>query len=195
MTCSADSTIRIWNDNPAVQKSPPRRNSSGAVSDQAPREMLHILYITPSTITSESSSHYMSDQSTSSTSSLTRTIADVATGLTRSLTNPRSGIPDLEIPDRPQIRSAPRALAVHPSGRQLTCGDRSGMLRVFDLATMEQKHSTQAHTAELLTLHYSPYISAPGARKEESDEGSSRSGLEFGKEEGFVSEGNGPIVL
>lgn len=191
VTCSADSTIRIWNDNPAVHKSPPRRVSSGAVSDQAPREMLHMLYITPSATTSEGSSQHMSDQSTSSTSSLTRTIADVATGLTRSLTNPRSGIPDLEIPDRPQIRSAPRALAVHPSGRQLTCGDRSGMLRVFDLATMEQKHCTQAHTAELLTLHYSPYMTAPTARSEELDDNVTRRGVESGK----GSEGGEQIVL
>ena len=195
VTCSADSTIRIWNDNPVLQKSPPRRASTGAVSDQAPRDMIHMLYISPNATSSEGSSQHMSDQSTSSTSSLTRTIADVATGLTRSLTNPRSGIPDLEIPDRPQIRSAPRALAVHPSGRQLTCGDRSGLLRVFDLATMEQKHSTQAHTAELLTLHYSPYISSPGGCKEEFDDGVNRRGLDVGKAEGAGSECSDPIVL
>ena len=53
---------------------------------------------------------------------------------------------------------APRSLAVHPSGKQLVCGDRSGLLRVFDLVTMTQIHSTQAHAGEVLTLHYSPPI-------------------------------------
>ena len=65
------------------------------------------------------------------------------------------------------------------------------MLRVFDLATMEQKHSTQAHTAELLTLHYSPYISAPGVRSEELDDNATRRGPEKAK----GSEGGEQIVL
>lgn len=164
VTCSADSTIRFWNDDPSLQVSP-RKGPSASVSDQAPREMLHMLHIassTPSTSETSSSSQHKSELSGGSTSSLTRTIADVATGLTRCLTDPLVGIPDLEIPDRPQTPSAPRALAVHPSGRELVCGDRAGVLRVIDLPSMEQRHGTHAHAAELLTLHYSPamYVQA-----------------------------------
>ena len=68
----------------------------------------------------------------------------------------RCSIPDLELPDRPRSDVSPRALAVHPNGREVACGDRSGRLRVFELDGMKQLYSIQAHDAEVLTLHYSP---------------------------------------
>ena len=41
------------------------------------------------------------------------------------------GLPDTELPDKPQGSSAPRALAVHPHGRQFVCGDKNGTLCVY----------------------------------------------------------------
>lgn len=66
------------------------------------------------------------------------------------------GMPDTELPDRPQGACAPRALGLHPQQRQLACGDRVGVVRVYDLDTMKLLHSTRAHSAEVLTVHYSP---------------------------------------
>jgi WD40 repeat protein len=66
------------------------------------------------------------------------------------------GLPDTELPDKPQGSSAPRALAVHPYGRQFVCGDKNGTLCLYDLETMTLTQKTQAHAAEILTLHYSP---------------------------------------
>ena len=42
------------------------------------------------------------------------------------------------------------------------CGDRTGLLRVYDLASMTQVHVTQAHAAEVLTLAYSPPLRPVG---------------------------------
>lgn len=159
VTCSADGSIRLWNDDQNSQTKSPRKTTAAA--DQSQREMIQMLQVTPPSCSEESSQHN-TENSTGSTSSLTRTIADVATGLTRTLTDPCIGIPDLEIPDRPQTPTAPRALAVHPSGRELVCGDRAGLLRVIDLDSMAQRHSIQAHAAELLTVHYSPVMSLQG---------------------------------
>jgi WD40 repeat protein len=67
-----------------------------------------------------------------------------------------SGLPDLEIPDRPQSAFAPRAIAIHPFGHQIACGDKTGQIKVYDLRTMKLVHSIQAHSAEILTLSFSP---------------------------------------
>ena len=66
------------------------------------------------------------------------------------------GIPDLEIPDRPQSSFSPRTVAIHPFGHQIICGDKTGKLRIYDLKTMQLVHSVQAHSAEILTLSFSP---------------------------------------
>jgi WD40 repeat protein len=53
-------------------------------------------------------------------------------------------------------------MAVHPSGKQLICGDKQGFLRVYDLATMREIQGIQAHSAEVLSLHYSPPLRPVG---------------------------------
>ena len=68
-----------------------------------------------------------------------------------------------------------RVLAVHPNGMEIACGDRRGVLHVYDLSDMEPISSVTAqglpaHEAEILTLDYSPYIpsstSADGGDKD-----------------------------
>lgn len=54
---------------------------------------------------------------------------------------------------------------MHPNGREIACGDRRGVLHVYDLTTMQPVSSVTAaglpaHEAEILTLSYSPYISS-----------------------------------
>jgi WD40 repeat protein len=66
------------------------------------------------------------------------------------------GKPDLEIPDRPQSSFAPRTIAIHPFGHQIVCGDKTGKLRIYDLKTMALVYAIQAHSAEILTLSFSP---------------------------------------
>jgi len=67
-----------------------------------------------------------------------------------------TGIPDYEVPNKSQSHSAPRALAVDTYHSHLAVGDRSGRLIVFDLKDMTEICKCQAHSAEILTLHYSP---------------------------------------
>lgn len=46
---------------------------------------------------------------------------------------------------------------MHPSGKEIVCGDRQGVLRAYDISTMHLITSVQAHEAEILTLCFSPY--------------------------------------
>ena len=90
------------------------------------------------------------------------TIADITADPNSAPLDVGTGLPDLELPYRPQVAQAPRSMAVHPLGRQLACGDGTGLLRVFDLANMREVHSAKAHAAEILTLHYSPPMRSLG---------------------------------
>ena len=178
-TCSADSSIRIWTEpssligaheegalmDPLAQKKPPKLMLG--VIQIAPKSkpiepsMIHAaMGAAPAHDHSDGNNPAQAESATAATavSCLTRTIADVAIGLTRTLTDPYTGIHDLELPDRPQTPQAPRAFAVHPSGNELVCGDKAGLLRVYNLSTMTLKHSTQAHASEILTMHYTPSL-------------------------------------
>jgi WD40 repeat protein len=139
VTCSADNSIRIWNTDPKAQrlnkgKGGNERSRLSAASSSASStsvgEMLHLIELDTSPESNDSDS-----------------LADLS-----------ASIPDTELPDRPQTALAPTAIALHPSGRQLACGDKGGLLRVFDLASMREIYSIQAHTAEVLTLNYSPTL-------------------------------------
>ena len=61
-----------------------------------------------------------------------------------------------------QITLSHTTITTSSTGRQLVCGDRTGLLRVYDLASMTQVHVTQAHAAEVLTLAYSPPLRRVG---------------------------------
>ena len=180
-TCSADGSLRIWQDDALDQNLRPQTSvAESAVLPTSNTIMTGVIRVigdsktnttectmiraasgiksTDSDTSGESYPH--ADSSTASTvsTSLTRTIADVAIGLTRSLTDPYTGIYDLELPDRPQIPHAPRAFAVHPSGLELVCGDKSGLLKIYSLSPLILTQHTQAHSSEILTIHYSPFL-------------------------------------
>ena len=162
-TCSADNTIRIWSGEKTQQRSASGRPNSG--SRQTYGEMLHLIEVSPNAEHSPpvekapvGAVRQSNMSSATGSSSVATTITDVIVDPNSAQLDLGTGIPDLELPYRPQIAMAPRSMAIHPMGRQLVCGDRSGLLRVYDLGSMREIYSTQAHSAEILTLHYSPPV-------------------------------------
>jgi len=169
VTCSADNTVRLWCSDPKTQRlrsaasaahgrggaaakgkvAGVPANPPGPLGD---RELLHVIEVVPPGAPgSEPSNAAVLRQSNASTASTVTssmtTVADMAAGLSaRPLMDPYKGIPDTELPDRPQTAASPRSIAVHPSGRQMVCGDRTGLLRVYDLAAMAEIHTTQVRT-------------------------------------------------
>ena len=174
VTCSADNTIRLWCSDPKTQRlrsaasAPHGRGGVGRVKAGGPanppgpagdRELLHVIeVIPPGAPGAEPSNAVLLRQSNASTASTVTssmtTVADMAAGLSaRPLMDPYKGIPDTELPDRPQTAASPRSIAVHPSGRQMVCGDRTGLLRVYDLAAMAEIHTTQVRPSGSTLTH------------------------------------------
>ncbi|XP_053744246.1 mitogen-activated protein kinase-binding protein 1-like [Synchiropus splendidus] len=54
-----------------------------------------------------------------------------------------------------ESRTGIRTICVSPDGKHLASGDRNGMLRVHDLATIKEILKVDAHDAEILSLEYS----------------------------------------
>ncbi|XP_033931593.1 mitogen-activated protein kinase-binding protein 1-like [Pseudochaenichthys georgianus] len=54
-----------------------------------------------------------------------------------------------------ESRTGIRTICVSPDGKHLASGDRSGVLRVHDLSSMEEILNVEAHDAEILCLEYS----------------------------------------
>ncbi|XP_034756679.1 mitogen-activated protein kinase-binding protein 1-like [Etheostoma cragini] len=54
-----------------------------------------------------------------------------------------------------ESRTGIRTICVSPDGKHLASGDRNGMLRVYDLSSMEEILKVEAHDAEILCLEYS----------------------------------------
>ena len=153
ITCSADNTIRMWNVNSKARADSKWRSPFS-------KEMLHVIEI-ESVEDKASSSNNSVNQSVASLSKLVGgAMSDVPVDLS-------CGVPDAELPATPRGASAPRSLAVHPNGKQIVCGDKTGRLRVYDLSEMKLLQSEQAHAAEVLTLHYS----SPMRQREDGDWG------------------------
>jgi len=153
VTCSADSTIRIWNLDPARQRASRWRNPFS-------RECLHTLELQDTD--AEGLNAGAGDGVGSSINSSKSSLGGLGAALTADgasvLSNFCVGLPDTELPNRPQEGMAPRALAVHPRATELACGDRGGRLHVFDLRSMRLLLSSKAHAAEILSMHYSPSL-------------------------------------
>ena len=145
VTCGADNTIRFWNTDPRLQRRSKWRTNYS-------KDLLHCLHV-------RGKGNGVSEEGVDNDGSATDEGADT------SVTDLSADVPDRELPDRPLGSNAPRALAVHPLCRQVACGDRQGILRVFDLKSMTQVKETRAHEAEILTLSYSPALheATPGA--------------------------------
>ncbi|XP_041661551.1 mitogen-activated protein kinase-binding protein 1-like [Cheilinus undulatus] len=54
-----------------------------------------------------------------------------------------------------ESRTGIRTICVSPDGKHLASGDRNGMLRVYDLNSMDEVLKVEAHDAEILCLEYS----------------------------------------
>ena len=156
----ADSTL-----DSGTRNTPPRRNT-GVASSPSSKGVAGIGGSTPPRIaTGTGKTAAGSSSSSSSPSSSTIRGSAQDGGITKALSYGTStetinfsiGIPDTELPHRPlETMVAPRALAIHPCGTQLACGDKAGRLRVYDLHTMRLIHTAKSHEAEILTMHYSP---------------------------------------
>ncbi|CAH0549034.1 unnamed protein product, partial [Brassicogethes aeneus] len=53
-------------------------------------------------------------------------------------------------------RNGVRCIRISPDGKSLASGDRSGNIRVHEMATMKETLKIEAHDAEVLCLEYSP---------------------------------------
>ncbi len=144
VTCSADNSVRFWNLDAKARR-------TSRFKSPYSRDMLHA-------ISFESSSTEKEREINDSKS----IIASTATGLSLTHGNTANefdfvkAVPDTEVPDRFSSSSSPRALAVHPFGHQIAIGDKSGALHIHDLKTMQNIFTIQAHSAEILSLSYSP---------------------------------------
>ena len=154
VTCSADNSIKFWNIDSKQQRLSKWRSPYA-------KELLHSIDVSDDLSSSETMmnrSLLETSHCTSVTTSLSVTQHLMEQNTTLLNIDISEGVPDTEVPDRPQSKSSPRALAIHPYCHQIACGDKLGRLRVFDLSTMSMRVTTQAHSAEILTLSYSPAV-------------------------------------
>ena len=154
VTCSADNSIKFWNIDSKQQRLSKWRSPYA-------KELLHSIDVSDDLSSSETMmnrSLLETSRCTSVTTSLSVTQHLMEQNTTLLNIDISEGVPDTEVPDRPQSKSSPRALAIHPYCHQIACGDKLGRLRVFDLSTMSMRVTTQAHSAEILTLSYSPAV-------------------------------------
>jgi mitogen-activated protein kinase binding protein 1 len=146
-TCSADNSLRCWNlDEESV-------NKYSSQQSKYSEELLYSIDITDGGNNSDASHLRESKSVIASTASALSVTQQHNTIIEFDFI---SGMPDTELPDHSQSIYSPRSLAIHPFGHELACGDKTGHLRVYNLHTMELVKSIQAHSAEILTLHYSP---------------------------------------
>ncbi|XP_077476735.1 mitogen-activated protein kinase-binding protein 1 [Stigmatopora argus] len=88
-------------------------------------------------------------------------VADNPTGLldadsiTPAAHGNKAGPNTLEVPANDQNQAGVRSIRVSPDGRHLASGDRVGVLRVYDVNTMEEIVNVQAHDGEILSLDFS----------------------------------------
>ena len=165
VTCSADNTLRFWNTDQRLQRQSKYRSLYS-------REMLHAIDlledVPPEAHAAHANASFATNLSHASGSALNASISVTHYFAQQNHSTADldvcEGVPDLELPDRPQSKYAPRALAVHPRGHELACGDKMGTLMIFDIRGMQQVSATPAHAAEILTLSYSP----PMTRDEET---------------------------
>lgn len=157
VTCSADGSIRFWNLSHVEQ-----RNSYW--KSPYSREMLHSIELSNEDVGQGLNPIDITANATDSVLSLetikTQSSKDSSKMVKEGMIDMSAGIPNSELPSRiiQDLVLAPRALAVHPNGLHLACGDKNGKLRIYDTTTMTCIHDRQSHSAEILTLHFSPVL-------------------------------------
>lgn len=153
VTCSSDNTIKFWNIDSLHNKQQSKWNSMYS------KEMLHSIELASLSDDSNSSVSISSSsnlQITHDNQSITSSVSIPSHTSYRSFIDLTSNIPDYELPDKQQSSITPRTVSVDSVLGHLAIGDRNGRLRIFDIVTMKEIHLIQAHSAEILTMHYSP---------------------------------------
>lgn len=146
VTCSADNSIRFWNTNREGQKESKWKSAYS-------KDLLHTIHLdVPVSCSSVPLDITSAVRSTGESIIYSQSQKDKEA----SFDVISSGMPDTEIPDRPDGSQAPRVLAAHPNGSCFAAGDRAGRIRTFDMTCMTLVQSINAHDAEVLTLQYSP---------------------------------------
>lgn len=176
VTCSADNSIRFWSTETARKRKAASSNSqvqlgsawtkasSGGGRNGAVVAQQDHLLGTLNVEDPHGSHNHRGENSSFLSGHEPSVIASTATGL--SMTNAKAvvefdyaeGLPDYEIPDKPQSSYFPRTVALHPDGQQLACGDKSGKLRLYHLPSMHEIYQVQAHSAEILAVAFSPIL-------------------------------------
>lgn len=178
VTCSADNSIRFW----SVRKNDAGNNLVPTHSDGVIRIYDDIKdgsneINTNSLFESHNQSLDFTKLNQSSLPSQSvYSSTTTATTATATTTSSPSKLPDTESPDTSQSKFCPRTLAKHPTSSHLVCGTRSGLLLVYDITSvllvsdsnMDSTNtgdkeiplieSIPAHSAEILTLQYSPSL-------------------------------------
>eukprot|EP00428_Durinskia_dybowskii_P080178 CAMPEP_0170442950 /NCGR_PEP_ID=MMETSP0117_2-20130122/47712_1 /TAXON_ID=400756 /ORGANISM="Durinskia baltica, Strain CSIRO CS-38" /LENGTH=1362 /DNA_ID=CAMNT_0010703615 /DNA_START=33 /DNA_END=4119 /DNA_ORIENTATION=- len=170
VTCSADNTLRFWNTDQRLQRTSKFRSAHS-------REMLHCIDLLADVEPSETDDHAQNTSIATTNAGVTAASHGGEGALNSSISMTHyfaqqsnstadldicEGVPDLELPDRPQSKYSPRTLAVHPDAHELACGDKMGTLMIFDIRGMRQISATPAHAAEILALSYSPALVQDG---------------------------------
>jgi mitogen-activated protein kinase binding protein 1 len=152
VTCGSDNTIRFWNIDPQASKKSKWRSEYS-------REVLHTI---DTSLPEDGNAANSPSSKLSMENSILGDASILSAGSSSLPSNARSvvdlsvGIPDYELSDKHHSLTAPRSLAINQSLNHLACGDRNGRLRVFNMRSMSELINLQAHSAEILTLHFSP---------------------------------------
>ena len=153
VTCSTDGSIRFWNMGNDHKKQRPEPSNSTWKNPYS-RDMLYSIDIQPNH-TSESVS--IDNSKHGSRKSYVPTATMDSSGLNAS-SNLSNLVLNTELPDRYQEESASRAFTIHPSHDHIACGDKFGVVRVYNIVTMLLVQTVHAHVAEILTMCYSPWM-------------------------------------
>jgi WD40 repeat protein len=155
-TCSSDNTIRMWNLDAKSQRVSKFRQKYS-------REMLHVIDLSNDADRAEAAAAV---RFSPTVTNLEASVATNALGAAAALpveTDVCVGHPNTELPAAAlSSKYPPRAIALHPHGTQLACGDKKGRLRIFDLSdtTTRNANQMQLHSAEILSLCYSPPLTS-----------------------------------
>lgn len=125
LTCSSDDTIRIW----ALDKLNGRNCPAIYRPNVYSNELLKVVYV-------DKDLSYIKD-------------LDISSGNNNNTTDKTQ--PETSYDGRNGVR----CIRLSPDGNQLASGDRSGNIRIYDSATMQELCKIEAHDSEVLCLEYS----------------------------------------
>ncbi|XP_049613781.1 mitogen-activated protein kinase-binding protein 1-like isoform X3 [Syngnathus scovelli] len=136
LSCSSDSTIRLWHVDERSRVH--SRNILSSVSLTTPKSNTYTINTVIKKMLLRSQDLLKIIYTSASMAALQEA---------ENLTNP----------DGPaaESRAVVRTICLSPDGKHLASGDRNGMLRIHNLSSMEEILKVEAHDAEILCLEYS----------------------------------------